>query len=127
MEDAIKITESQVNYPPLKEGTSWHIVLKALKEYNEQLDKIHHQCFIQNSEKILLDILEILKDKDLPDYYTPDTFRKLFEYAFVFAGKLSSNSNPDAIKSMGLRGASDCCIRCFTDESWKNLLDLLRE
>lgn len=102
-------------------------VLKELNEYNESLDKSQHQYFIQNSEKILLDILEILKDKDLLDYYSPDVFRRLFEYEFVFCGKLLSNSNPDAIKSMGLRGATDCCIRCFTDESWKSMLDLLTE
>lgn len=101
--------------------------LEKLRQYNGTLDKNQHQCFIQNSEKILLDILEILKDKDLPDYYAPDVFRRLFEYEFVFCGKLSSNSNPDAIKSMGLRGATDCCIICFTDESWKNMLDLLSE
>mgnify|MGYP006920941213 CR=1 FL=1 len=101
--------------------------LKELREYNKSLDKVHHQCFIKNSEKILLDILEILKDKDLPDYYSLEVFRKLFEYEFVFCSKLSSNSNPDAIKSMGLRGATDCCIRCFTDESWKSMLDLLNE
>lgn len=103
------------------------VLIKELKEYNESLDQSKYQCFIQNSEKILLDILDILKDKDLPDYYTPDTFRKLFECEFVFASKLSSSSNLDDIKSMGLRGATDCCIRCFTDESWKNLLDLLNE
>ena len=101
--------------------------IKELKEYNATLDNIQHQCFIQNSEKILLDILEILKDKDLPDYYSLDVFRRLFEHKFVFCGKLSSNSNSDAIKSIGLRGATDCCIRCFTDESWKNMLDLLNE
>lgn len=101
--------------------------LEELREYNNSLDKVSHQYFIQNSEKILLDILEILKDKDLPDYYSPEVFRNLFEYEFVFCGKLSSNSNPDAIKSIGLRGATDCCIRCFTDKSWKNMLDLLNE
>lgn len=101
--------------------------LEKLKEYNSSLDKDKHQYFIRNSEKILLDILEILNDKDLPDYYSLDVFRRLFEYMFVFSSKLSSNLNPDVIKSMGLRGATDCCIRCFTDESWKSMLDLLNE
>lgn len=101
--------------------------LKELKKYNESLDNIKHQYFIQNSEKILLVIFETLKDKPLPDYYSPDAFRKLFEHEFAFGRKLSSSPDLDYINKMGLRGATDCCIRCFTDESWKSMLDLLSE
>ena len=103
---------------------------KALEElmlYNSFLDKNSHQYFIQNSEKILLDIIEKLGDKPLPDYYSPDAFRKLLEYEFAFGRKLSSSPDLDYLNKMGLRGATDCCIRCFTDESWKSMLDLLNE
>ena len=71
--------------------------------------------------------IEKLGDKPLPDYYSPDAFRKLFEYEFAFGRKLSSSPDLDYINRMGLRGATDCCIRCFTDESWKSMLDLLNE
>lgn len=101
--------------------------LEELRTYNSSLDKEKHQFFLQVSEQILSDIIEKLGDKPLPDYYFPDAFRKLFEYEFAFGRKLSSSPDLDYINKMGLRGATDCCIRCFTDESWKSMLDLLNE
>lgn len=101
--------------------------INELKEYNASLDKEKHQFFLLVSEQTLSDIIEKLGDKPLPDYYSPDAFRKLFEYEFAFGRKLSSSPDLDYMNKMGLRGATDCCIRCFTDESWKSMLDLLNE
>lgn len=101
--------------------------LEELRTYNSSLDKEKHQFFLQVSEQTLSDIIEKLGDKPLPDYYSPDAFRKLFEYEFAFGRKLSSSPDLDYMNKMGLRGATDCCIRCFTDESWKSMLDLLNE
>ena len=52
-------------------------VLEELRTYNSSLDKEKHQFFLQVSEQILSDIIEKLGDKPLPDYYSPDAFRKL--------------------------------------------------
>ena len=52
-------------------------VLEELRTYNSSLDKEKHQFFLQVSEQILSDIIEKLGDKTLPDYYSPDAFRKL--------------------------------------------------